>query len=170
MYRKTALHLLRVGAFALVLAGFVGVAAAQQQPSAAHIQIARDVVEASGAARAFDPVIPSILQSAINSFVPQNPDLQKPIVESVQTIAPSFEKRRTEVIDILARVYAAKFTEAELKELLSFYRSPIGKKFVAEQPAVLEESFRRAQEWSGKISEEIVTALRAEMKKRGHNI
>lgn len=170
MYRKTVLHLLRVGAFALLLAGFVGVAAAQQQPSAAHIQIARDAVEASGAARAFDPVIPSILQQAINTFVPQNPDLQKPIVESVQTIAPSFEKRRSEIIDIVARVYAAKFTESELKELLTFYRSTVGKKFVAEQPAVLEDSFRRTQEWSAKISQEVVTALRAEMKKRGHTI
>jgi hypothetical protein len=169
MYRKIALHLLRVGTFALMLA-VPGLAFAQAQPSSAHIQIARDAVEASGAARAFDPVIPSILQQAINTFVPQNPDLQKPIVESVQTIAPSFEKRRSEVIDIVARVYALKFTEAELKELLTFYRSTVGKKFVAEQPAVLEDSFRRTQEWSAKISQEIVMALRAEMKKRGHNI
>ncbi len=66
-------------------------------------------------------------------FVPQNPDLQKPIVESVQTIAPTFEKRRSEIIDIVARVYATKFTEAEMKELLVFYRSTVGKKFVAEQ-------------------------------------
>ncbi len=169
MYRKIALHLLRVGTFALMLA-VPGLAFAQAQPSAAQIQVARDVVEASGAARAFDPLIRGILQSAINAFVPQNPDLQKPIVESVQTIAPSFEKRRSEITDILARVYAAKFTEAELKELLVFYRSTIGKKFVAEQPALLEESFRRTQEWSGKISEEVVAALRAEMKKRGHTI
>ena len=169
MYRKIALHLLRVGAFALVVA-VPGLAFAQAQPTAAQIQIARDVVEVSGAARAFDPLIRGILQSAINSFVPQNPDLQKPIVESVQTIAPSFEKRRSEITDILARVYAAKFTEAELKELLTFYRSAIGKKFIAEQPAVLEDSFRRTQEWSSKISEEIVSALRAEMKKRGHTI
>jgi hypothetical protein len=169
MYRKIALHLLRVGTFALMLA-VPGLAFAQAQPTPAQIQVARDVVEASGAARAFDPIIPGILQSAINAFVPQNPDLQKPIVESVQTIAPAFEKRRSEIIDIIARVYAAKFTEAELKELLTFYRSTTGKKFVAEQPAVLEESFRRTQEWSAKISEEIVTALRAEMKKRGHNI
>lgn len=169
MYRKTALHLLRVGAFALALA-VPGLAFAQAQPSAAQIQIARDVVEASGSARSFDPIIPGMLQRSINAFVPQNPDLQKPIVESVQTIAPAFEKRRSEIIDILARVYAAKFTEAELKELLVFYRSTIGKKFVAEQPAVLEESFRRTQEWSAKLAEEIVAALRAEMKKRGHTI
>ena len=170
MYLKPVLQLLRVGAFVFALAGFAGVAAAQQPPSAAQIQIARDVVEASGAARSFEPLIRGILQSTINTFVPQNPDLQKPIVESVQTIAPAFEKRRSEITDILARVYAVKFTEAELKELLTFYRSTIGKKFIAEQPAVLEEGFRRTQEWSTKISEEIVAALRVEMKKRGHAI
>ena len=170
MYRKTVLHLLRAGAFALALVGLPGLAFAQAQPSAAQVQIARDVVEASGAARAFDPLIRGILQSAINSFVPQNPDLQKPIVESVQMIAPAFEKRRSEITDILARVYVTKFTEAELKELLVFYRSTVGKKFVAEQPSILEDSFRRTQEWSTKISEEIVSALRAEMKKRGHTI
>ena len=170
MYRKFALHLLRAGAFALALAGLPGLAAAQAQPNAAQLQVARDIVEASGAARAFDPVIPGILQQAINVFVPQNPDLQKPLLESAQTIAPNFEKRRSEIIDIVARVYASKFTEAEMKELLVFYRSTVGKKFVAEQAAVLQESFRRTQEWSVKISEEIVSALRAEMKKRGHNI
>jgi len=169
MYRKIALHLLRVGAFALMLA-VPGLAFAQAQPTAAQLQAAREVVEASGATRSFDPIIPGMLQRTINAFVPQNPDLQKPIVESVQTIAPTFEKRRSEIVDILARVYAAKFTEAELKELLVFYRSTIGKKFVAGQPAILEESFRNTQEWSAKLAEEIVNALRAEMKKRGHTI
>lgn len=170
MYRKFALHLLRAGAFVLVLAGLPGLAAAQAQPNAAQLQVAREIVEASGAARAFDPVIPGILQQAVNVFVPQNPDLQKPLLESAQMIAPTFEKRRSEIIDIVARVYASKFTEAEMKELLVFYRSTVGKKFVAEQSAVLQESFRRTQEWSVKISEQIVSALRAEMKKRGHNI
>jgi hypothetical protein len=169
MYPKIALHLLRVGTFALMLA-VPGLAFAQAQPSAAHIQAARDYVEASGAARALDPVIRGILQSAINAFVPQNPDLQKPIVESVQAIAPAFEKRRGEIAEIVARVYATKFTEAELKELLTFYRSPVGKKIVAEQPTVLEDSYRRTQEWSTKVSEEVAAALRAEMKKRGHTI
>jgi hypothetical protein len=35
---------------------------------------------------------------------------------------------------------------------------------------VLEESLVKTQEWGGKISEEVVLNLRAEMKKRGHTI
>ena len=61
-------------------------------------------------------------------------------------------------------------TEAELKELITFYRSPIGKKLVTELPAAVEESRPRVLEWGTKTSDEFIAALRAEMKKRGYTI
>lgn len=153
------------------LTAFSTAAVAQsQQPASATVKLAREVVVASGATRAFDGVIPSILGQSLSVFIQQNPDLQKDLTEAMKTIAPQFEKRVEEIIDIVAAVYATRFTEAELKELLAFYRSAVGKKFVAVLPSVLEESFVKTQEWSGKISEEIVIGLRAEMKKRGHTI
>jgi hypothetical protein len=172
MFRSTVADVLRVGALVIAFSGFVGAAQAQQpaQPSAGHIQLGRDVVEASGATRAFDGVVPSILQQTLNGVLQQNPDLQKDLVASVQTIRPEFEKRRVEINDIVARIYAQRFTEAELKEILAFYRSATGKKFVAGIPAVLEESFVKTQEWGVKLSEEVVVRLRAEMKKKGHTI
>jgi hypothetical protein len=96
--------------------------------------------------------------------------LQKDLTEATKTIAPALEKRSTEIIDIIAGVYATRFSPAELKELLNFYQSAVGKKFVAQLPSVLEESFVKTQEWGGKLSEEVVLRLRAEMKKRGHTI
>jgi hypothetical protein len=167
--RRTAIQILRAGALALALAGFGGAATAQQ-PSATQVQLARQVVLASGATRAFDGVIPSILQQAIAIFMQQNPDLQKQLVESAQTIKPELDKRSGEIADIMAGVYATRFTEADLKELLAFYNSPIGKKFIATLPSVLEESFRLGQQWAGKLSEEAIGKMRGEMRKRGHNI
>ncbi len=67
-------------------------------------------------------------------------------------------------------MYATRFSQQELKELLTFYQSAVGKKFVTLLPNVLEESFIKTQEWGGKLSEEIVQTMRAEMKKRGHTI
>jgi uncharacterized protein len=170
MYRFVA-GALRAGALAFALASLPLVAHAQQpQPSAAHLQVARDVVEASGATRAFDTVIPAMLQQSYAMFVQQNPDLQKALQESIVAIRPEFDNRRGEIREIVALVYTKKFSEPELKEMLAFYRSATGKKFVTEIPAVLEESFARTQEWGGKLSEDIVARLRVEMKKRGHAI
>jgi uncharacterized protein len=177
MNRATLICALRAGALMIGLAMLAGGAAAQQQqapkgppPSAAQVQLARDIIDASGAARAFDGVIPTIMQQAYGSFLQQNPDLQKPLVEAINAIRGDFEKRQPELVALMAQAYASHFTEAEMKELLNFYRSTTGQKLVKELPLVLEESFGRVREWGGKTSEEFVTALRAEMKKRGYTI
>ena len=176
MNRPTIIRALRASALIVALAMFAGGAYAQQPaakgtpPSAAQVQLARDIIDASGAARAFDGVIPTIMQQAYGSFLQQNPDLQKQLVEAVNTIRGDFEKRQPEIIALMAQAYAGHFTEAELKELITFYRSPAGQKLVKELPAVLEESFGAVRQWGGKTSEEFIAALRAEMKKRGHTI
>jgi len=171
MLRSTVTGALRALALLAALSAFGTAAFAQAvAPTASAVQIAREVVEASGATRSFAGVVPNILGQSLSVFVQQNPDLTKDLTESVKAIAPTFEKRAGEISDIVARVYATRFTEPELKELLTFYRSAVGKKFVSVLPSVLEESFVKTQEWGGKISEEIVINLRAEMKKRGHTI
>jgi hypothetical protein len=169
MFRST-LAGLRAVTLLIALGAFGSAALAQNSPSAPNVQLAREVVVASGATRAFEGVVPSILQQSLNVFVQQNPDLQKDLVESLKAIGPSFEKRTSEIIDIIASVYATRFTPQELKELLTFYQSAVGKKFVTLLPNVLEESFIKTQEWGGRLSEEIVRTMRAEMKKRGHTI
>jgi len=170
MFRSTLAGALRALTLLIALGAFGTPALAQSSPTAANVQLAREVVVASGATRAFEGVVPSILQQSLNVFVQQNPDLQKDLVEALKTIGPSFEQRTSEILDIIASVYATRFTPQELKELLTFYQSAVGKKFVALLPNVLEESFIKTQEWGGKLSEEIVRTLRAEMKKRGHTI
>jgi uncharacterized protein len=169
MFRSTVAGALRTMTLALALTA-CGAGAIAQTPTSANVQIAREVVVASGATRAFDGVIPSILQQSLSVFVQQNPDLQRQLVEAIKSIGPNFEKRANEIVDIIASVYATRFSAAELKELLAFYTSNTGKKFVTQLPTVLEESFVKTQEWGGKMSEEVVQALRAEMKKRGHPI
>ena len=170
MFRSTVAGTLRALALLAALAASSTTALAQAAPGAPTVQLAREVVLASGATRSFEGVIPGILGQSLSVFVQQNPDLQKELTESIKTIAPSFEKRASEIVDIIARVYATRFSEAEMKELLTFYRSAVGKKFVSVLPNVLEESFVKTQEWGGRLSEEIVIGLRAEMKKRGHTI
>ena len=70
----------------------------------------------------------------------------------------------------VARAYASHFTEAELKEILAFYKSPVGKKVIEQEVKALEQSMGAAQQWAAKLSDEVVTKIRAEMKKKGHNL
>ena len=90
MNRPTIARAFRVGALTIALGMLASGALAQQPaapkgppPSAAQVQLAREIIDASGAARAFDGILPTIMQQAYGSFLQQNPDLQKPLVESI---------------------------------------------------------------------------------------
>ena len=60
------------------------------------------------------------------------------------------------------------FTEQELKDLLAFYKSPVGKKLIAEQPTIVDASLKFAQDWANKLSDEVIAKMRDELKKKGH--
>ena len=70
----------------------------------------------------------------------------------------------------MALLYATHFTEPELKAILVFYQSPVGKKLLVEQPTVVDASMRFAQDWANKLSDQVIAKMREELKKRGHNL
>jgi uncharacterized protein len=165
-----AVRALRAWAILLAVVGFAAAANAQTPPSASHLKLAQQVVEISGSAKAFDRAIPAIFQQTFTTYVQQNPDLQKDISAVLQSLIPEFDKRKSEIAEIVAHSYANAFSEAELKELIAFYNSPVGKKLVGQNAAILQDSFQKAQVWGGKLSQELITRLKEEMKKKGHTI
>ena len=56
---------------------------------------------------------------------------------------------------VMDRIYASHFTEQELKDALAFYKSPLGKKLIAEEPKALEETINAADDWSRKFAAEV---------------
>ena len=67
-------------------------------------------------------------------------------------------------------LFARKFTEQELKEIIAFFKSSAGKKFLVEEPVTMQEGMARAEAWATRLSEQVMTRFRAEMKKRGHTL
>ena len=137
-----------------------------QQPSA--LLVAKEVVKVTGAPSLFAPLISGVVEQAKLLFLQQNPNLSKDLNEVATKMRNDLAPRMVELNDEVAKLYATSFTEPELKEILTFYKSPTGKKLLSEQPKVVDGSMKFAQDWANKLSEEVVGKLRAEMKKRGH--
>jgi hypothetical protein len=64
-----------------------------------------------------------------------------------------------QLIDSIAVLYAAKFTQQELDALLAFYRSPTGRRLRELQPMLVTESSAIGQRWGMRIGAEIGAAL-----------
>jgi hypothetical protein len=118
----------------------------------------------------FDPLIPGMIETMKNNILPTNPGLFKDLNEVAAKLRTELAPRRGEIVDEIARLYAVKFTEAEIRDILAFYKSPVGKKFAADEPAVIDQGLQRAEAWSHKINEEVTKRFTEEMKKKGHNL
>ena len=75
--------------------------------------------------------------------------------------------RTQELVDMVVPIYARHFTQEELEQLLAFYQSPIGKRFVEEQPLLLRESMEAGAAWGRKLAEEAMKEAEEEEKKDG---
>ena len=137
--------------------------------SANHLALAREVMLSSGIARSFDSIIPSFADQIRKQAITR-PEIQKDLEEVLTAIQPEMELQKQRLIDIAARTYAAKFSEAELTDIANFFRSPAGKRYVEMQPALLDEMVRAMQGWTEEVSEYIMVRTRAEMAKRGHEL
>ena len=94
----------------------------------------------------FDPVIASIVEQTKGALLQTNPQLAKDLERRVRAAAHRFGPRRDELMTEAAKRYAARFTEAELKDLVTFFKAPLGKKMIAQEPQVLDETFSFVQQ------------------------
>jgi hypothetical protein len=168
----------RLAASALVLSLSAGAALAQAAPaprpaaappSAAHLAAARDLVAASGMARSFEPMVPAIVDQLKQSLVTR-PELGKDLNEVLDGMKTELDQQRALMLNNAARIFATAMTEQEIKDVVAFFKSPAGGRWVATQPQVLDELVREMQTWSQGVAEYLMVRVRAEMGKRGHAI
>jgi hypothetical protein len=157
-------------AAALIVVGLTG--AAQAQPaSAAAMATARELVDLKGGNKMFDPVIVNVVDQTRTALLRTSPQLAKDLNEVASAIVVEYASKRAELQTEAAKFYANRFSEQELKDIVTFYKSPLGQKMLAQEPLVLDDTFNYVQQqWAPKFSEEVMTRIRAEMKKRGHQL
>ena len=154
---------LRVALVGVALTSFPAYAA-----TPAAIATAGEIVKLSGAATLFNTLVPGVIEQSKILFLQQNPGLAGDLNEIGNRMRVELGPRLNELNLEVAKIYAEQFTEQELKDLLAFYNSPVGKKFVASQENVVNSSLKLAQEWANKLSDEVTAKMRDELKKKGH--
>ena len=144
---------------------------AQAQPATpVALAAAKELLALKGAAAMFDPVVVGVIEQTKGALLQTNPQLSKDLTEVGKQLGIEFGPRRAEIMDAAAKAYASHFSEQDLKDIVTFYKTPAGQKMVAQEPLVLDETFGFIQQWQGRFGEEVMNRFRAEMKKKGHNL
>ena len=173
---RSVLRLLPAAGLALGLALAAVPAGAQQQPpplkqaSPAALAAAKDILAMKNASAMYANAVPSIVQQTKDSLLQNNLNYQKDLNEVAVVVAQSLAGREKEIGDGMALVYANQFTEQELKDLVAFYKSPLGQKLLSAEPPAIQLSMSYMQQWAQQFAEQVNAAFRAEMRKRGKQI
>ena len=82
-----------------------------------------------------------------------------------------FEAReRFHLLIQAARIVASSMTDDELKETVTFLKTPGGKKYIEMQPQVMNGVVSSLDAWNRQLAVEMMVRVRAEMKKKGHDL
>jgi hypothetical protein len=98
----------------------------------------------------------------------KNPGKSDQATQLVQDfIVPEFLGRLPELTDIITEIYASHFTVDDLHALEDFYRTPIGRKVLAEQPKIGVEINPYAIRWAQRAVADALRKHADEIKARG---
>ncbi|MGJ4856569.1 DUF2059 domain-containing protein [Labrys sp. KB_33_2] len=137
------------------------------QPTPEQLATAVQFLKASGLTVGFDDIIPQYLQQATAIYAGQRPELSQIINEAAISLVPEFMKRRGELDNSLAKFYTTRFSEDELKQLITFYESPVGKKLATQQQVILRDSMPVVQGWTRDLQDGVMKRVREEVEKKG---
>ena len=73
------------------------------------------------------------------------------------------------IIDDVVHVLAAQMTLQEMRDTDTFFEGPLGKKYLAVQPIILQELSISAQVWRQRQMTALMARVREEMKKKGYD-
>jgi len=69
------------------------------------------------------------------------------------------DARFSQLQEKLVHIYAKHFTHDEIKQMIAFYRSDVGKKALKELPVIIGESRRTGQQWGQQMVAELIRRI-----------
>jgi uncharacterized protein len=135
--------------------------------SASAMQAARDLLTVKNVAQVYVNAVPSIIQRTKDQFLANNLSYQKDLNEVAVTVAKGMAGKEKDIGEQMAKIYANDFTEQEMKDLTTFYKSALGQKLLTMEPNAIQASMMYMNQWAQSFSEAVANEFRTEMKKRG---
>lgn len=165
--RRLPLALVMAGAFAV---SGVSAAQAQQEFSPEHLSVAQEYVEMTDRGNVYETTLVELGVSVMRLLVQQNPDLIDPLPQAVQKVVDEYVANKDQVFSLFARIYANRFTQEEMQEIVDFYNTDTGQKLLASNAGINREMQRVLGVWESNARSEFLSRVRAELRAAGHNV
>ena len=115
-----------------------------------------EMFEVSGSEATFSAAIKQMMSMQKQ----QNPNVSAEVWNEME--AEFLKTSMDDLVTMLVPVYQKHMTLSDLRGLIKFYKSPVGKKFAEKTPMITTESMQVGQQWGMKIGQALVAKLKAQ--------
>jgi uncharacterized protein len=139
------------------------------EPTPAMIDMAAKILADTNLRQSVDVVVPGMFVELERSIGAMHPEMRQVLHETVVELMPGYAGGEEAVLNDVTHTLASQMSEAELKAALAFFESDAGKRYVAAQPAMINQLTKSVTAWREAMSKDIVPRLRDAMKKKGYD-
>ena len=143
-------------------------AAAMDAEKHANIEaLLKDTGMLANMSRMIDLLVPQIMGSLKN----ENPKIPDAIWDEFTGMCAEEMKRSLpELEEPVIAIYHANFSADEIKQLVAFYQSPVGRKIVIQLPQLMQQSVAMGQSWGQQVGAHAIERIRAAAKQKGYDL
>ena len=138
-------------------------------PAESHLAAARELAGTSGILRVYETFVPQFDNQVRRTLVTR-PELTKDLDQVLGLLRPELEQQKQAMVDKVLRAYTSAFTEAEMKDIVTFFKTPAGQRYIQNGPRLVDILATETQRWSDTVAGQFMSRVRAEMAKRGHQL
>lgn len=113
----------------------------------------------------------AIAQQLINNLQASHPDISPKAFtiikeETSNMLAdPSVNKQ---LMEMLVPIYAQHYTDSDVRQMIAFYKTPLGQKIIQNNPAIAQASMQDGEQWGKDVlAPELVKRIRARFQQEG---
>jgi len=130
---------------------FFGLSITGFSQSSSKQQAIRELLEVTGSAKIGVQVLNNMVSTYQKSYTKADSSFWD---EFMKEVSPDG------FVSITIPIYDKYFTEEEIRQIIAFYKTPIGQKIISTMPSVMREAMNAGEAWGKEIGEKILKRLK----------
>jgi hypothetical protein len=126
------------------------------------------LLEITGAQKLGEQLTDTFMQQFSQAIRASNPNIPPRALEVANEVARTFfTERYPQLMPKMVQAYAKVLTPDDVKQMLAFYESPLGRRLIQVTPALSKAGAQAGQEWGQAMLPDLQQALQARFKAEG---
>ncbi|MCK5778530.1 MAG: DUF2059 domain-containing protein [Rhodospirillales bacterium] len=164
-------QLSRLLAAAIVLAAVIGALPAKAATDVERQKAIIELMELTNSTQMIKQIGASVAEQMKATIRQQKPEISDKVIEVfAEEVRRGFNEESGVLLAHSAQLYEKHFTHDDIKQMIAFYKTPIGQKTLKVLPQIVGESMRIGQQWAEQVAPKVIGRATQRLKEMGYEL